>query len=44
MLVLKYTPNIFLTTSAHVCVSHPSKIFAALKQVRKEIGNNCPYV
>ena len=35
MLVIKYTPEIFLTASVHFCdhSSHPSEIFATLKWV-----------
>ena len=41
MLVIINTPNIFLTTSAHVCAPpHLSKIFATLKWVCWKIGNN----
>ena len=42
--VIKYTSNIFLTTRVYVCAPHPSKIFATLKWVYRETGNNYSYV
>ena len=46
MLVIKYTPEIFLTASVHFCdhSSHPSEIFATLKWVWWEIESNYSYV
>ena len=46
MLVTKYTPETFLTTSVHVCAYsfHPSEIFDTLKLVWWEIESNYSYV